>query len=82
MSFAAAGLNCIAVGPTKLYIYKTTDTITSASVKTNFNTVNCPGMLAGDIVLVAHNTSAELSFVRITEIDDTSCTYVERTDLT
>jgi len=81
MAFKAAGLNCIAIGPTKLYIYNTEDTLTSATVLTNFNTANCPGMSAGDIILCAHATATLFASVRITAIDATSCTYVERADL-
>ena len=81
MAFAAAGLNCVAVGPTKLYIYNTTDTLTSATVLTNFNTTNCPGMAAGDIILVAHNTAALLAPVRITAINAATCTYTGVTAL-
>jgi hypothetical protein len=73
MAFAASGLNCVAVGPTKLYLYYTTDSMTSATIKTDFDTTNCPGMAAGDVVIVAHNTNALLSIVRITDIDATSC---------
>jgi hypothetical protein len=72
MAFAASGLNCVAVGPTKLYIYYTTDTLTSTA--NFFNTTSCPGMAAGDIIMLAHNTSANLSLVRISAIDATSCT--------
>lgn len=79
MAFAVAGLNCAAVGPTKLWIYYTTDSLTSATIKTDFDTTNCPGMVAGDIVLVAHDTNALLSIVRITEIDATSCTIAYAT---
>lgn len=75
MAFAASGLNCVAVGPTKLYIYYTTDTLTStANQTTYFNTKSCPGMAAGDIIMLAHNTSANLSLVRISAISATSCT--------
>ena len=84
MAFAAAGLNCIAVGPTKLYIYSTTDTLNSATIiaTTNgFNTTNCPGMSAGDIVIIGDGTSSLLKTVRITAITATACTYVERADL-
>ena len=84
MAFSAAGLNCIAVGPTKLYIYNTTDTLTSTTIKAStdgFCTDNCPGMLAGDIVLIGHGTNSLLGGIRITAIADTTCTYVERADL-
>ena len=81
MAFAAAGLNCIAVGPTKLYIYNTEDTLTTATLLTTFNTANCPGMSAGDIVMVADNTNAALCVIRITAIDAATCTYVDDTAL-
>lgn len=84
MAFSAEGMNCVAVGPTKLYIYNTTDTLTSATVVTatsGFCTNNCPGMDAGDIVMVAHNTSALLAIVRITAIAATTCTYTGITAL-
>lgn len=76
MAFSAAGLNCLAVGPTKLYIYNTTDTITAASAKTNFCTNNCPGLSAGDIIIIAHNTSAALAVVRVTHIAAAESTVV------
>ena len=84
MAFAAAGLNCIAVGPIKLYIYNTTTTITAANVvlaAEGFCTNNCPGMSAGDIVMIAHDTNAAYGIIRITAIAATTCTYVERADL-
>lgn len=74
MAFSAAGLNCVAVGPNKLYIYTTTDSMTSATIATDFDTTNCPGMEAGDVVIVAHNSGTALSIARITAIDATSCT--------
>ena len=80
MAFSAAGLNCIAVGPTKMYIYYTTDALTTASVKAKtygLCTDNCPGMAAGDIVLLAHNTNAAIDLIRITAIAATTCTYAE-----
>ena len=79
MAFAAAGLNCIAVGPTKLYIYNTATSISAASVvleTEGFCTNNCPGMSAGDVIILAHNTSAALGLIRITAITATTCTYV------
>ena len=84
MAFAAAGLNCIAVGPTKLYIYNTADTLTSASIVAatdGFCTDNCPGMSAGDIILIGDDTNSLLKTIRITGIAATTCTYVERADL-
>ncbi|MFA5340788.1 MAG: hypothetical protein WC332_03325 [Clostridia bacterium] len=81
MAFAASGLNCIAVGPTKVYTYYTTDTLTSASVLTNFNTTNCPGMAVGDRIDICHNTYALFAPIRITAIDATSCTYTGVTAL-
>lgn len=77
MAFDAAGLNCIGVGPTKLYIYNTADVMTSALVQaatSGFCKNNCPGMNAGDVVIVAHNTKSSLAVVRITNIAATTCT--------
>ena len=79
MAFAASGLNCVAVGPTKLYIYNTADVLTSATIvaKTSgFCTDNCPGMAAGDVIIIADNTAAKVSLVRITAITATTCSYV------
>jgi len=79
MAFAAAGLNCVAVGPTKLYIYNTTETLTAASAvhaTYGFNTTNCPGMSAGDIIFIAHNTNAAMSVIRLTEIASDAATMV------
>ena len=76
MAFDAAGLNCIGVGPTKLYIYYTTDTLTSALVQaatSGFCKNNCPGMNAGDVIICAHNTNAALAVIRIVQISATTC---------
>ena len=81
MAFSAAGLNCIAVGPTKLFIYNTTDTLAGATLLSTFNTTNCPGMDAGDVIMVAHNTNALVGLIRITDIDATSCTVASATTL-
>ena len=84
MAFDKAGLNCVAVGPTKLYIYNTTDTLTSVTVKAatdGFCSNNCPGMSAGDIVLIGNATSSLLAVVRITAIAATTCTYTGVTAL-
>lgn len=84
MAFSAKGMNCIGIGPNKLYIYNTTDTLTSASVQAatdGFCTNNCPGMAAGDIVMIGHNTNALLAIVRITAITATTCTYTGVTAL-
>ena len=78
MAYDAAGMNCIAVGPMKLWIYYTTDVLTSATVcasTSGFCTDNCPGMSAGDIVLIAHNTNSDLDLIRITDIAATTCAY-------
>lgn len=80
MAFSAKGMNCVGIGPNKLYIYNTTDTLTSATVvaaTSGFCTNNCPGMAAGDIVMIGHNTSAKLAIVRITAITATTCAYTE-----
>ena len=84
MAFSAAGMACIGVGPNKLYIYTTTDTISAASAVLStdgFCTNNCPGMKAGDIIMIAHNTAALLAIVRITAISATTCTYTGVTPL-
>jgi hypothetical protein len=84
MAFAAAGMNCVAVGPTKLWVYNTTDTLNSATVaaKTSgFCTDNVPGLSAGDIVFIGHNTAAALAVIRITAITATTCTFVEHAAL-
>jgi len=81
--FAAAGLNCAAVGPRKLYIYNTDDTLRSTCTGVSygileyFNTANCPGMTAGDIILSVHATGTKLSLVEITGISAATCTFVE-----
>lgn len=81
MAFSAAGLNCIAVGPNKVYTYTTSDTLTSATVKTDFNTTNCPGMAAGDIVFICNKGNTTLSAVMITAIDSSSSTITLETSL-
>lgn len=80
MAFSAAGMNCIAVGPTNLYIYNSTDSINAASY-TYFNTTNTPKLAAGDVIIMAHNTNALMALVRITAIDETSATYTGVTAL-
>lgn len=87
--FAAAGLNCVAVGPRKLYIYNSDDTLRSTStgsvsysILEYFNTANCPGMTAGDIILSVHATGTKLSLVGITGISAATCTFVEYAALT
>ncbi|MFH1230563.1 MAG: hypothetical protein V1709_03610 [Planctomycetota bacterium] len=84
MAFSAAGFQNCDVGPTKLFIYYTTDTLTSGSIvvtANGLNTTNCPGLSAGDIVMVAHNTNALLAIVRITAITAATCTYTGITAL-
>lgn len=83
MSFAAAGMNCIGVGPQKLYIYTTKDTIASSPFGkiAQFNTGSCPGMNAGDVIIIAHNTAALMAIIRITAIDASSVTYTGITAL-
>jgi hypothetical protein len=76
MAFSAAGMNCVAVGPTKLWLYNTTDSLTSATMAAatdGFCTDNVPGLAAGDVIICAHNTAALLSIVRITSITATTC---------
>lgn len=74
MAFAAAGLNCIAVGPNKVYTYTTADTLTSATFRTDFDTTNCPGMAAGDVVILCNAANTSISVVMITDIDAISST--------
>lgn len=83
MAFSAAGLNCIGVGPQKLYIYNTADTIVSSPSGSiaQFNTTNCPGMVAGDVIMLAHNTAAALGLIRVTAIDASSCTFTQNAAL-
>lgn len=83
MAYDKAGMGLIAVGPTKLYIYYTTDTLTSSPTgsTTNFNSTDCPGLLAGDIILLAHNTAAKLGLIRITAINATLCTFTQNAAL-
>jgi len=84
MAFDAAGMNCIAVGPTKLYIYNTGDTLNSTTVKATtygFNSTNCPGLAVGDIILCAHATATLFAPIRITAMTATTCTYTGITAL-
>jgi len=82
MAFAKAGLQNVAVGPKKLYIYNTADTLTSTTVKTDFNTTNCPGMAVGDMVMLANTTSTTFLLFMITAIDATSSTYAAPSSFT
>jgi hypothetical protein len=83
MAFNAAGMNCIAVGPTKLYIYSTADTLTSvANRMTALTTDSCPGMAAGDVIIFASGTATSVvSIVRVVAINSTGATLVGRTAL-
>lgn len=82
MAFDISGLNCIGVGPTKLYIYTTTDTLTSGVVEVSaFNTASCPGMNAGDIIMIAHNNTSGLALIRLNMIASTSCSFTSYSDL-
>jgi len=84
MAFAIAGLNCVAVGPTKMWIYTTDDILTRTSVLGNggvvygLGTDNCPGMSVGDIVIFAHSGvagSSLMNMIRVLNITATSMTY-------
>lgn len=82
MAFSAANLNCIGVGPSKLYIYKTDDTLTSPLITAQFDTTNCPGMAVGDIIYIVHTDSTGFAGpIRITAIDATSCQYATPTQV-
>lgn len=77
MAYSKAGMECVGVGPTKLYIYSCTETLTSALAQakpSGFCLDNCPGMSAGDVIIVCHNTNALMEIVRVTGIDATTCT--------
>lgn len=81
MAFAARGLNCIAVGPTKLYTYYTTDTLTLETAQLAFNTTNCPNMAVGDIIMIGHNTNAAFAVEVVTAIATTACSLTAITAL-
>jgi len=82
MAFASAGMNCVAVGPRKLWIYNTDDTMTSLLFHAQYNTANVPGMSAGDIVLTSHATHTLLSLITITAINAATSTFANYAALT
>lgn len=73
MAFSAAGLQCIAVGNPKVWIYTTDDTLTTAIARTTFNTTNCPGMSQGDIILCTHATQTLFIPLRLMAIGTAAC---------
>ena len=82
MAFARAGMNCVAVGPRKLWIYNTDDTLTSILMHAQYNTANAPGMSAGDIILTSHTTHTALSLIMITGISAATSTFANYAALT
>lgn len=77
MAFSAAGFQNVGVGPVKLFIYSTTDTLTSGTVAAatyGLCSNNCPGLSAGDIVLIAHSGSS-LSVIRMATVTATTSSH-------
>jgi hypothetical protein len=62
MAFDTANMCMGVVGPNKLWIYKTTDTLNSATVKSYFTTA-CPGLAIGDFMIVKTADNVELVYV-------------------
>jgi len=60
MSYDSANMNCAVVGPQKLWIYKTTDTLNSATILTYFTTTLVPGLAAGDFLIIKTADQAEI----------------------
>ncbi len=72
MAYAKANMNCAVVGPQKLWIYKTTDTLNSVTILTYF-TDDVPGMVAGDFLII--KTADQVDLLAITAIDTTSAVF-------
>lgn len=83
MAYDKAGMDLVAVGPTKLWIYYTADVLTSSPTgsTTNFNSTDCPGLQAGDVIILAHNTKSKLGLIRLTAISSTLCTFTQNAAL-
>jgi hypothetical protein len=73
MAYAKANMNCAVVGPQKLWIYTTTDTLNSVTIKTYF-TDDVPGLAAGDFLIIKTADNCEL--LSITAIDAASALFL------
>ena len=72
MAYSQTNMNCAVVGPQKLWIYKTTDTLNSATILTYF-TDDVPGMVAGDFLII--KTADQVALLAITAIDAASAVF-------
>jgi len=75
MAYSKKNMNCAVVGPQKLWIYKTTDTLNSATILTYFNTTAVPGLAAGDFLLI--KTADQVELLNITATDTASSVFVK-----
>ncbi|MBE3119783.1 MAG: hypothetical protein IMZ61_15475 [Planctomycetes bacterium] len=72
MAYSQANMNCAVVGPQKLWIYKTTDTLNSVTILTYF-TDDVPGLAAGDFMII--KTADQVDLLAITAIDSASAVF-------
>ena len=80
MAFDKAGFQNVGVGPVKLFIYSTADTLETESFRskaTGLCSDNCPGLAVGDVVICAHAASS-VSLIRISGLAATTCTYTDQ----
>lgn len=54
MAFNIANFNCIAVGPQNVYAYLTSDTISSNTWYSGFNTSALPSLRILDLIFITH----------------------------
>jgi hypothetical protein len=73
MAFTAANMNLAVVGPQKLWIYKTTDTLNSATILTYFKSTAPAGLAAGDFLMI--KTADQCDLLNVTAIDTASATF-------
>ena len=52
MAYDKANMNCAAVGPQKLWIYYTVNSLSSSTLPTYFNQAKVPGLAANDFMLI------------------------------
>ncbi len=75
MAYNKANMNCAVVGPQKLWIYKTTDTLNSATILTYFTTTDVPGLAVNDFMLI--KTADQVELLSITAADTSGVSVVK-----
>lgn len=75
MAYNSANMNCAVVGPQKLWIYKTTDSLNSATIRTYFKSTTVPGLAAGDFMLI--KTADQVELLNITAASSVGVSVVK-----